>query len=124
MDAAKAFFQSAKTVTDVTPDRVTTDGHNSYPRANDPTASHVIEQRRSIGIHLHLLARALAEPPDRGEALPTGQFHVDRTAHDASSQGSDRDLWPAAQRRTHQWHHFQETLQVLLDRLTSRSVTA
>jgi transposase-like protein len=33
MAAAKAFFQSAKTVTDVTPDRVTTDGHNSYPRA-------------------------------------------------------------------------------------------
>ena len=33
MAAAKAFFQSAKTVTDVTPDRVTTDGHDSYPRA-------------------------------------------------------------------------------------------
>jgi transposase-like protein len=31
--AAKAFFQSAKTVTDITPDRVTTDGHDSYPRA-------------------------------------------------------------------------------------------
>ena len=33
MAAAMAFFQSAKTVTDVTPDRVTTDGHDSYPRA-------------------------------------------------------------------------------------------
>src|ERR1700676_4491291 len=33
MGAAKAFFQSAKTVTDVIPDRVTTDGHDSYPRA-------------------------------------------------------------------------------------------
>ncbi len=33
MAAAKAFFQSAKTVTDVIPDRVTTDGHDSYPRA-------------------------------------------------------------------------------------------
>jgi putative transposase len=33
MTAAKAFFQSAKTVTDVNPDRVTTDGHDSYPRA-------------------------------------------------------------------------------------------
>jgi putative transposase len=31
--AAKAFFQSAKTVTDVTPDRVSADGHDSYPRA-------------------------------------------------------------------------------------------
>ena len=33
MAAAKAFFRSAKAVTGVTPDRVTTDGHNSYPRA-------------------------------------------------------------------------------------------
>jgi putative transposase len=33
MDAAKAFFRSAKTVTGVTPARVTTDGHDSYPRA-------------------------------------------------------------------------------------------
>ena len=33
MAAAKAFFRSAKTVTDVMPDRVTTDGHDSYPRA-------------------------------------------------------------------------------------------
>jgi transposase-like protein len=33
MAAAKAFFESAKTITGVTPDRVTTDGHDSYPRA-------------------------------------------------------------------------------------------
>jgi putative transposase len=33
MAAARAFFRSAKTVTGVTPDRVTTDGHDSYPRA-------------------------------------------------------------------------------------------
>jgi putative transposase len=33
MAAAKAFFQTAKTVTDVIPDRVTRDGHDSYPRA-------------------------------------------------------------------------------------------
>src|ERR1700734_558385 len=33
MAAAKAFFTSAKMVTGVTPDRVTTDGHDSYPRA-------------------------------------------------------------------------------------------
>ena len=33
MAAAKAFFRSAKAVTSVTPDRVTTDGHDSYPRA-------------------------------------------------------------------------------------------
>jgi putative transposase len=33
MAAAKAFFRSAKRVTGITPDRVTTDGHDSYPRA-------------------------------------------------------------------------------------------
>ena len=31
--AAKAFFRSAKAVTGVTPARVTTDGHDAYPRA-------------------------------------------------------------------------------------------
>jgi putative transposase len=33
MKAARAFFRSAKTVTGITPIRVTTDGHDSYPRA-------------------------------------------------------------------------------------------
>jgi hypothetical protein len=33
MTAATAFFGAAKMVTGVTPDRVTTDGHDSYPRA-------------------------------------------------------------------------------------------
>ena len=33
MKAATAFFRSAKAVTGITPDRVTTDGHDSYPRA-------------------------------------------------------------------------------------------
>ena len=33
MKAAKAFFRSARAVTGVRPNRVTTDGHDSYPRA-------------------------------------------------------------------------------------------
>jgi putative transposase len=33
MKAAKAFFRSAKAATGITPVRVTTDGHDSYPRA-------------------------------------------------------------------------------------------
>jgi transposase-like protein len=33
MAAARAFFRSARAVTGVTPERVTTDGHRSYPRA-------------------------------------------------------------------------------------------
>jgi putative transposase len=31
--AAKRFFRSAEAVTGVIPDRVTTDGHDAYPRA-------------------------------------------------------------------------------------------
>jgi putative transposase len=33
LTAAEAFFRSAWTVTGVTPDRITTDGHDAYPRA-------------------------------------------------------------------------------------------
>src|SRR4051812_49559781 len=33
MAAAQAFFRSAKAAIGITPDRVTTDGHGSYPRA-------------------------------------------------------------------------------------------
>jgi transposase-like protein len=33
MAAAQRFFQSAKAVTGQTPEQVTTDGHDSYPRA-------------------------------------------------------------------------------------------
>ena len=33
MAAAKAFCRAAKMVTGATPDRITTDGHDSYPRA-------------------------------------------------------------------------------------------
>ena len=33
MAAAQAFFRSARAVAGMTPDRVTTDGHDSYPRA-------------------------------------------------------------------------------------------
>ena len=33
MAAAQAFFRSARSATGLVPDRVTTDGHGSYPRA-------------------------------------------------------------------------------------------
>ena len=53
MDAAKAFFQSAKTVTDVTPDRVTTDGHDSYPRAIRTTLGKGVKHRNSRYLNNH-----------------------------------------------------------------------
>jgi transposase-like protein len=39
MAAATAFFRSAKTVTGITPARVTTDGHDSYPRRSGPNSA-------------------------------------------------------------------------------------
>ena len=47
MAAAMAFFQSAKTVADVIPDRVTTDGHDSYPRAIRTTLGAGVQHRDS-----------------------------------------------------------------------------
>ena len=42
IEAAKAFFRSAQAITDVVPDRVTTDGHESYSTAIDEEmGSHV-----------------------------------------------------------------------------------
>ena len=45
MAAAQAFFRSAQAVTGVTPERVTTDGHGSYPRAIRSTlGGHVVHR--------------------------------------------------------------------------------
>jgi putative transposase len=47
MAAAKAFFRSAKAVTGMTPDRVTTDGHDSYPRAIRTGLGRAVRHRTS-----------------------------------------------------------------------------
>src|SRR4051794_6641445 len=47
MAAAQAFFRSAKSVTGVTPERVTTDGHGSYPRAIRSTLGRQVVHRTS-----------------------------------------------------------------------------
>ena len=47
MAAAKAFFHSAKSATGIIPDRVTTDGHGSYPRAIRSTLGRHVTHRTS-----------------------------------------------------------------------------
>jgi putative transposase len=47
MVAAKAFFRSAKSATGVVRDRLTTDGHSSYPRAIRSTLSRHVQHRAS-----------------------------------------------------------------------------
>jgi putative transposase len=52
--AAEAFFQSAWTVTGVAPDRITTDGHDAYPRAiRNVFGDHVVHRtNRYLNNHL------------------------------------------------------------------------
>ena len=47
MAGAQAFFRSATAVTGMTPDRVTTDGHGSYPRAIRSTLGRGVRHRTS-----------------------------------------------------------------------------
>src|SRR5215213_4520401 len=54
MAAAQAFFRSAQAVTGMTPDRVTTDGHDSYPRAIRTTLGKGVRHRTSAYLNNRL----------------------------------------------------------------------
>jgi hypothetical protein len=46
--AAQAFFRSAKAVTGITPDRVTTDGHDAYP--SNPNVAAILRNAHHAGV--------------------------------------------------------------------------
>jgi putative transposase len=52
--AAKAFFQSARTVTGVVPDRVTTDGHDAYPAAIRSELGKAVRHRTNVYLNNRL----------------------------------------------------------------------
>jgi putative transposase len=52
--AAEAFFRSAWTVTGVTPDRITTDGHDAYPRVIRNVFGHQVTYRANRYLNNHL----------------------------------------------------------------------
>jgi putative transposase len=52
--AAEAFFRSARTVTEMVPDRVTTDGHDSYPGAIKAELGEGITHRTNRYVNNHL----------------------------------------------------------------------
>jgi putative transposase len=54
MAAAKAFFRSAKATMGFKPDRVTTDGHGSYPRAIRTTLGWTVRHRTSAYLNNRL----------------------------------------------------------------------
>jgi len=65
MAAVKAFFRSAKAVTGITPARVTTDGHDSYPRAI----------RTELGRHVrHRTSRYLNNRLEQGHRGIKGRY--------------------------------------------------
>jgi putative transposase len=54
MKAAQRFFRSARSVAGFVPDRVTTDGHNSYPRAIRSTLGRKVRHRTSVYLNNRL----------------------------------------------------------------------
>jgi putative transposase len=54
LTAAEAFFRSAWAVTGVTPDRITTDGHNAYPRAIRAVFGAQVTHRTNRHLNNHL----------------------------------------------------------------------
>ena len=54
MKAAQRFFRSARSVAGFVPDRVTTDGHNSYPRAIRSTLGRNVRHRTSVYLNNRL----------------------------------------------------------------------
>src|SRR4051794_27402485 len=54
MAAAQAFFRSAQAVTGITPDRATTDGHDSYPRVIRTTLGKRVRHRTSAYLNNRL----------------------------------------------------------------------
>ena len=54
MKAARRFFRSARSVAGFVPDRVTTDGHNSYPRAIRSTLGRNVRHRTSVYLNNRL----------------------------------------------------------------------
>jgi putative transposase len=54
LTAAEAFFRSAWTVTGVTPERITTDGHDAYPRAIRNVFGERVTHRTNRYLNNHL----------------------------------------------------------------------
>ena len=116
--AAKAFFRSAKTVTGVVPDRVTTDGHDAYPRAIRTELGRQVRHRTSCYLNNRL------EQDHRGikgRCRPTLGLKSTASAarycrcHDElrnflRCRSRMRQHVPAATRR---WQHMRKTAMVL-----------
>jgi putative transposase len=77
MAVAEAFFRSAEAVTGVTPDRVTSDGHDSYPRAIRSELGEGVRHRTSRYLNNRL---EQDHPGIKGRYRPMRGFKCPRSA--------------------------------------------
>ena len=90
MAAAKAFFRPAKATTGYRPDRVTTDGHGSYPRAIRTILGRTVRRRTSAYLN-NLLEQD--HPGIKGRIRGTRGFKSDQAAaRFCREHGEFRDL--------------------------------
>src|SRR5690349_19289756 len=96
MKAARAFFRSAKAVTGITPDRVTTDGHDSYPRAIRTELGKRVRHRtsryRNNGLEQDHRGLKGRYRPMRGFKCPRSAARFCR-GHDGFCQASRHHPW-------------------------------
>ena len=120
MAAAQAFFRSAQAVTGVTPDRVTTDGHDSYPRAIRTELGKHVRHRTSRYLNNRLeqdhrgikgryrpmrglkcprsaarFCRATTNCATSSASAPATTSMFPPTAGDCSTSGGPRPCWPS-----------------------------
>jgi transposase-like protein len=74
LSATRDMNRSARSVAGFVPDRVTTDGHNSYPRAIRSTLGHNVRHRTSIYLNNRL------EQDHRGTSVTTNMRESIETA--------------------------------------------
>ncbi len=88
MRAAKAFFRSARATMGFRPDRVTTDGHGSYPRAIRTVLGRTVRHRTSAYLNNRLEQnhRGSRAGSDACEALRTMTRHTASAASTANSE--------------------------------------
>jgi transposase-like protein len=111
--AAKAFFRSARAVTSVSPERVTTDGHSAYPRAIQTELGRHVRHRTSCYLNNRLeqdhrgikgRCRPMLGLKSTASAARYCQCH-DEVRNFLRCRSRMRQHVPAATRR---WQHMQK----------------
>jgi transposase-like protein len=88
MRAAQRFFRSARSVAGFVPDRVTTDGHNSYPRAIRSTLGRSVRHRTSVYLN-NRLNRTIAGSRDASDVCAASRSMTRPTGSAESTMNSE-----------------------------------